>query len=370
MQSKIYFANPQAQFSDLREEILEAISRVYDNGPYILGPEVGAFEDEFASYNQIDNCVGVGSGTDALILAMRALGIGFGDEVITVAHTALATASAILQTGAMPVLIDIEEAFYTLDPKKIEAAVSEKTKAIIPVHLYGQPCDMDAIMAIAKKYNLKVIEDCAQAHGALYKERIVGTIGDIGCFSFYPTKNLGGIGDGGAIVTRDASVASCVKQMRQYGWDENRLGQFPAGISRLDELQAAVLRVKLKYLDRNNQKRRILAQGYREYLSDRHFILPLERADCEHVYHLFVVRSQHRHEDIQQLSQNGIEAGIHYQYPVHHHPGYKNKIRISPEGLDLTNMVADEILTLPLYPELDFEQVQSRLRIAHDFKTF
>ncbi|EKD70326.1 MAG: DegT/DnrJ/EryC1/StrS aminotransferase:Aromatic amino acid beta-eliminating lyase/threonine aldolase, partial [uncultured bacterium] len=262
----IYTSLPLAQFMSYRDEIIQAILDVCHSGIYILGNEVAAFEKKFADYHQSQYCAGVGSGTDALILAMKALGISSGDEVITVAHTALATVAAIVAVGATPVLVDVEEEFYMLDPKKLLAAISERTRAIIPVHLYGQPCDMHPIMKFAKNHNLKVIEDCAQATGAEYHQQKVGTFGDAGCFSFYPTKNLGGIGDGGAIITNNESIFKKVNALRQYGWDENRVAQTTSTVSRLDELQAAILCVKLKYLDRQNENRRKIANYYNMYL--------------------------------------------------------------------------------------------------------
>lgn len=365
MLSKTYCGCPTAQFQSYREEILEAMHKVCEKGPYILGPEVEAFESEFSSYHDVPYCVGVGSGTDALALTLRALDIGQGDEVITVSHTALATAAAIVIAGATPVLVDIEEDFYTIDPTKIESVITSKTKAIMPVHLYGQPCDMDAILKIARKHNLKVIEDCAQAHGALYKGQKVGAIGDAGCFSFYPTKNLGGIGDGGGIITRDSTVNEKLRRIRQYGWDSNRISQEVGCVSRLDELQAAILRVKLKYLDKDNHRRRMLAEQYKERLEGEPLLLPAERTVCKHVYHLYVVRSRNRNELRNRLSEEGVEAGIHYAHPVHEHDGYKNKVCVSADGLNVTNKVVREILTLPIYPELDFSKINNLNEVVY-----
>ncbi len=353
MSLKIFCGNPQAQFKSYRQEILDAVARVCENGPYVLGPEVEAFESEFAAYHNVKHCIGVGSGTDALALTMRAFEIGAGDEVITVSHTALATAAAIVMTGATPVLVDIEENYYTIDPSKIEEAITSKTKAIIPVHLYGQPCNMDAIMAIAKKHNLVVIEDCAQAHGAIYKNSKVGTIGDAGCFSFYPTKNLGAIGDGGGVVTNNTLINDRLKRIRQYGWDQSRVSQEPGVVSRLDELQAAILRIKLRYLDADNLKRQELARQYKNLLGNGNLLLPAERSNCQHVYHLYVVCSNDRDVLKGKLSQQGAEAGIHYTHPVHMHPGYMDKIRVSSGGLSVTEKIIRKILTLPMYPELD-----------------
>lgn len=357
MQSEpTFFANPVAQLRSYRHEILEAIARVCENGPYILGPEVEAFEREFAEYNQTPYCVGVGSGTDALILAMRALGIGSGDEVITVSHTALPTVAAIIAVGATPVLIDVEKDFYTIDPDLIEPAISSRTKAILPVHLYGQPCEMDKIMSIAKKHNLKVIEDCAQAHGALYKGRKVGSIGDVGCFSFYPTKNLGAIGDGGAIIYRDPELKEKFLQLRQYGWDLNRTAQCASTVSRLDEIQAAILRVKLKYLDSDTKKRQKIAQYYDQLFgSSPQITRPRVRPGCSHVYHLYVVQVENRDSYFQKLKEKEIQTGIHYKEPIHIQPGYQSFIKVQPVELPITEKIILQVLSLPMYPELSAE---------------
>ena len=349
---KIYFGFPPAQFHSYHEEILEAIKRVCENGPYILGPEVEAFQEEFAQYHGVAHAIGVGSGTDALSLTLKAYDIGLGDEVITVSHTALATVAAIVIAGATPVLVDIEPDYYTIDPEKIKKAITSKTKAIIPVHLYGQSCDMKSIMDLAKLYNLKVIEDCAQAHGALYQGKKVGTFGDAGCFSFYPTKNLGAIGDAGGVITNDKALKDRLMRLRQYGWDEKRLGQEVGAVSRLDELQAAILRVKLRYLDQDNAKRGAIADQYRANPFFKEVAHPLVRKETEHVFHLYVVQSDFRDELKEKLAGYGIEAGVHYQYPAHVHPGYKDKIRIADEGLTVTEECVKKILTLPMYPEL------------------
>jgi dTDP-4-amino-4,6-dideoxygalactose transaminase len=359
--TKILCGNPIAQFHSYRQEILESVRRVLDNGPYILGPEVAVFDEEFAAYNGAKYCVGVGSGTDALILAMKALNIGAEDEVITVSHTAVATVSAIVAVGAVPALVDVEEKYYTLDPNLIEPAITKKTKAIMPVHLYGQPCDMDAIMQIASKHCLRVIEDCAQAHGALYKGRKVGTIGDAGCFSFYPTKNLGAIGDGGAVITNNHSVSERIRRLRQYGWDENRVSQEPGTVSRLDELQAAILRVKLRYLDQDNDKRRKAASLYDDKLANKGWLLPAVRPDSTHVYHLYVARVSDRQQVMSDLAKVDIDAGIHYSCPAHMHPGMKGKV-YAPVPLKITEKIVEEIMSLPIYPEVDATRITEALK--------
>jgi len=354
MSQKIFCSYPSSQFSSYKKEILEAIERVCEKGLYILGPEVVAFEEEFAAYHGVKYSVGVGSGTDALALTLKAFDIGPGDEVITVSHTALATVAAIVMTGATPVLVDIDS-YYTMDPEKIEAEITTKTKAIIPVHIYGQPCDMDSILDIARKHKLIVIEDCAQAHGATYKGKKVGTMGDVGCFSFYPTKNLGAIGDGGGVVTNHSLISDRLKRLRQYGWDDQRVAQETGIVSRLDELQASILRIKLRHLDEDNQKRRNLAKEYGNLLKNSSFLLPEIRAECQHVFHLYVVRSKERDVFKEKLSKFGIEAGVHYAYAAHSHPGYKKRIRIPNVGLSVTDQVSQGVLSFPMYPELDLD---------------
>ncbi len=365
MLSKIYCANPQAQFAEHRSEILEAIKRVCDYGPYILGPEVDAFEKEFAAYHGVSSCVGVGSGTDAIALSLKAFGIGYGDEVITVSHSALATVAAIIMTGATPVLVDVEEDYYTIDPLKIQKAITEKTRAIIPVHLYGQPCDMNPIVNIARLHNLVIIEDCAQAHGAVYKGLKVGTIGDAGCFSFYPTKNLGALGDGGAVITNNQHVNDRLRCIRQYGWDCNRISHQVGVVSRLDEIQAAVLRVKLKYLDDDNKRRRNIARQYNELLRYKPICIPKERDGCEHVYHLYVVRSDNRDELKEKFLSNGIDVGIHYSVPIHKQTGYLDKIKIGDSGLKITNGLVKNILSIPIYPQLDIKSIRFENIFSH-----
>ncbi len=353
----IYCANPLAQYQSHKEEIIEAIKGVLEGGNYILGPEVEKFEKSFAAYCGADYAVGVNSGTDALILALRALGIGPGDEVITVSHTALATVAAIIASGATPVLVDIEPAYYTIHPQCFQRAITSKTKAVIPVHLYGQPADMEAIMEIAREHGLFVIEDCAQATGATYKGRRVGSIGNVGCFSFYPTKNLGAIGDGGMVVTKNANLAERIRRLRQYGWDENRITEEPGLNSRLGEIQAAILNVKLKSLDEDNARRRGIAQLYNESLAGLPIVLPKERSDTTHVYHLYVIASEERDRLKGRLAESGVFAGVHYPTPGHLHGGYDRRCQLPGAGLPVTERALGNILSFPMYPELSPMQV-------------
>jgi dTDP-4-amino-4,6-dideoxygalactose transaminase len=303
----ILCSNPKAQYLSYKSEIDTAISRVLDSGWYILGKEVKAFEKEFTGYIGVAHGIGVGSGTEALHLALVACGIGRGDEVITVSHTAVATVAAIELAGATPVLVDIDPEFYTIDPDKIESAITTHTKAIIPVHIYGHPADMDPIAEIAEKHNLKVIEDCAQAHGATYKGKRVGSFGDMGCFSFYPTKNLGAIGDGGIVVTGDKELAEKARLLREYGWAERYVSHFTGWNTRLDEIQAAILCVKLKHLDDDNSKREHIAEEYNKELGYVDIILPKQRKDSTHVYHLYVIRAERRDALLSFLREKGID---------------------------------------------------------------
>jgi len=359
-------ANPLAQYQSRRDEIFEAVKRVLESGNYILGPEVVAFENAFARYCGAGNAVGVNSGTDALILALRAMDIGAGDEVITVSLTALATVSAIIAVGATPVLVDVEPEYYTIAPAAFERAVTNKSKAVIPVHLYGQAADMEAIMGIARSHNLKVIEDCAQATGTLLNGRRVGSIGDAGCFSFYPTKNLGGIGDGGMVISNSAAIAERIRRLRQYGWNEQRSTDEPGLNSRLDELQAAILGVKLKHLDDDNARRREIARIYCEELRGSDIVLPKERPDTAHIYHLFVIACNERNTLQQMLAASGIHAGIHYRVPAHLHSGYDRLCRLPDGGLPQTELLANKILSLPMYPELTQHQLR---RLVAVFKS-
>lgn len=343
---------PQAQYRAHAEQIDAAIRRVLDSGWYILGQEVAAFEREFAAFCKVEHAVGVANGTDALFLALRGLGVGAGDEVITVSHTALATGAAVLMSGATPVLVDVDPATYTMDPAALARAVTARTKAIVAVHLYGQMVDMDAVLDVARQHGLKVVEDCAQAHGARDRGRRAGSVGDVASFSFYPTKNLGAIGDGGAVVTNDAALAARLRELRQYGWDDARNSRDAGVNSRLDELQAAVLRAKLPALDDDNARRRAIAERYRQGLEGLPLELPAVRDGAEHVYHLFVVATDRRDELIAHLRGHGVAAGIHYAVPVHGQPGYLGKVVLPDGDLPATERLVGRILSLPLYPEL------------------
>jgi len=341
-------AYPKAQYLPHRDEILDALRAVLDSGLYILGREVATFETEFSNYLGIEHAVGCASGTDALVLALRTLNIGRGDEVIVPSHTATATVAAVVQAGATPVFVDIEPEYFTIDVSAVDAACTERTKAVIAVHLYGQAADLDGLTAIARRRRISLIEDCAQAGGASHRGRKLGTIGDIGCYSFFPTKNIGAIGDGGALACSNAELAARLRRLRQYGWDENRISLEAGMNSRLDELQAAILRVKLRHVDADNAERRRQAAFYRAALSSLPLELPAERASAQHVYHLFVVRSNERNALIQHLKRNEIAAGIHYETPNHLMPAFRSGLR-----LPRTDKIAGEIVSLPLFPGLE-----------------
>jgi dTDP-4-amino-4,6-dideoxygalactose transaminase len=345
----IYCGYPKAQYLAHRHEIDSAIQSVLDRGMYVLGEEVRTFESEFAAYIGATAGIGVGSGTEALHLALKACGIGPGDEVITVSHTAVATVAAIELAGATPVFVDIEPDYYTLDPSLLETAITPRTRAVIPVHIYGQSADMDHILAIAGHYGLRVIEDCAQAHGACYKGKRVGTFGDMACFSFYPTKNLGALGDGGMVVTNDAALADKARLLREYGWSDRYVSTVCGWNSRLDELQAAILRVKLRFLDSDNDKRSELAGIYGRELERSALCLPVPRSASTHVHHLYVVRSGQRDDLKKFLNDNGIGALVHYPVPVHLQPAYAAR---AAHPLPETERAAKEVLSLPIYPEL------------------
>lgn len=361
----ILCANPLPQYTSYKKDIDAAITKVLEKGWYILGEEVKAFEDEFAAYIGVNYGIGVGSGTEAIHLALKACGVRHGDEVITVSHTAVATVAAIELAEGTPVFVDIEPEFYTLDAMKLESVITKKTKAIVPIHLYGQSADMDTIIEIARRYNLRIIEDCAQAHGAMYKGKRVGSFGDMACFSFYPTKNLGAIGDGGMVVTNNEELSIKAKLLREYGWEERYISKIKGWNSRLDEIQAAILRVKLRHLDNDNAKRASLAEVYTRELSTIDGInLPKERKGATHVYHLYVIRTKKREALQAYLKKKGIGALIHYPVPVHLQPAYRGCLSSS---LPETERVTEEVLSLPIYPELCESGVQMVIDSIKEF---
>lgn len=345
----------KTQYQTIKPEIQDAVDRVLESGHYVLGPEVKAFEHEFAAYCDVRYAVGVNSGTSALHLALLAAGIGPGDEVITVSFTFVATAAAIEYAGAIPVFVDIDPSSFTMDPRRIEAAITSRTRAILPVHLYGQAADMGPILEIARRHNLVVIEDAAQAHGATYHERRVGSLGDMGCFSFYPGKNLGAAGEGGAVTTSDPDLARRLSMLRDWGAERKYHHQLRGYNYRLEELQAAILRVKLRHLEHWTESRRAAAARYRALLGDHGVALPEERGDGRHVYHVFAIRTAERERVQAALAAADIQSGIHYPIPVHRQEAYQHTGRVSG-AMTHTDRAAHEVLSLPLYAELTDEQ--------------
>lgn len=353
----IEFAGLQQQYDEIADQIEQAVHRILKCGWFILGDELEKFEQEFSNYIGTKFGIGVNSGSDALLLAVQALGIGDGDEVLTVSHTFISTVDSIVRNGARPVFVDINPETFCIDPGQIEKKITKKTRAIIPVHLYGNPADMTPIIEIAKNYNLHVIEDASQAHGARYKNKRAGSIGDIGCFSFYPAKNLGAYGDGGMVVTDNVELAEKIRKLRNYGQPEKNMHDFVGINSRLDEIQAAVLRVKLRYLDQWNQRRREIAGQYNAFLRESSIITPVEREFAEHVFHLYVIRCGQRNNMQQHLLQHDIHTQIHYPVPVHKQKAYRDL------GFDInlpvTERICDEILSLPMHPWLSEADVKT-----------
>ena len=344
------------QYRSIREEIREAVDHVLDNAHYILGPEVAAFEENFARYCGVRHAVGVNSGTSALHLAVLAAGIGPGDEVITVPLTFVATAAAIRYAGATPVFVDVDPVTLTMDPALIEAAITPRTKAILPVHLYGHPADMDPICAIARKHNLVVIEDCAQAHGATYKGRTVGGIGDYGCFSFYPSKNLGACGEGGMVVTNSDAGNEAVRCLRDWGQKVKGYHDIPAFNYRLEGVQGAVLDVKLRHLPAWTEQRRAHARFYTQALTGLNLTLPSEAAYARHVYHLYVVRVDDRAQWMKELQAQGVSTGIHYALPVHLQKAFHD-LNYGPGSFPVSERAAETVVSIPMFPELTQEQL-------------
>ncbi len=361
-QTQLLPGDPRANYFAHKEEIDQAMAGVLERGWYILGQEVSEFEREFASYLGVRHVVGVASGTDAIHLALRACGVRPGDGVLTVSHTAVATIAAVEMSGAIPVLVDVDKCSYTMDPERVEAAIDEfkgaiAFKAILPVHLYGHPAPMEALAEIARRRGLALIEDCAQAHGAAIRERKVGAWSDASAFSFYPTKNLGALGDGGAIATDDDAFAASVRLLREYGWRERYVSAFPGFNSRLDEIQAAILRVKLRYLEQENERRRQLAALYSKLLFDTGVVLPQEQVGVRHVYHQYVIRASKRDNLREALKRQGIGTGIHYAVPAHQQPAYKDRVLCGAGGLQHTERLCREIISLPMHPHLLDSQV-------------
>ena len=353
---RIPFFNYQRQLKKISREVDQAVKRVLNSGQLILGREVKNFENNFSRYVGAKYGVGVNSGTDALKIALRALSVGQGDEVITVSNTAVQTVSAVREVSAMPKLVDIKDD-YTMDETKIAAAITNKTKAIIVVHLYGQPANMPAIIKIARRHKLKVIEDCCQAHGAKIGRRQVGTFGNISCFSFYPTKNLGAYGDGGMILTNDKTLAQTCRALRMYGMTDGCYSKIEGYNSRLDEMQAAILNVKLKHLKQWNLRRKKIAEFYLKNIKNSKIILPKINKNTSHSFHLFVIRAKNRHLLEKYLKANAIGYGIHYPYPIHLQKAYKF-LGYKKGDLPITEEFSKQIISLPIFPELTSKELK------------
>jgi dTDP-4-amino-4,6-dideoxygalactose transaminase len=362
---QVPFIDLKAHHDSIRGELDTAIREVMDSNAFAGGPFVAKFEQDFSTYCGAANAIGVGNGTDALWLTMLALGIGAGDEVITVPMTFMATAEAISHCGAKPVFVDIDERTYTLDPDLLERAISPRTKAIIPVHLFGQAADMDAILEIARRRGLPVIEDACQAHGAEYRGRKAGSIGTAGCFSFYPGKNLGALGEAGAVVTNNEELRNKILMLRDHGQAKKYHHALIGWNARMDGIQGAALGVKLKHLDRANQARRANARFYDQHLAEfEEVILPTEAAYARHVYHLYVVRVQDRDRVLQAMANRGIACGIHYPIPVHLQEAYRF-LGHRKGSFPVAERCAGEFLSLPMYPELTTTQMRA---VVHELK--
>lgn len=362
----IPFIDLKAQYHSIQEEINTAVTGVLESSQFVLGKEVTSFEEEFAAYSEARYGIGVNSGTSALHLALLAAGIGPGDEVITVPFTFVATVAAILYTGARPVFVDIDPKSYTIDVSRIEAAITKRTKAILPVHLYGQPADMDPILEIARHYDLGVIEDAAQAHGAEYKGHRVGSIGNLGCFSFYPGKNLGAYGEGGIVVTNNPDYARMICMLRDWG-QEAKYHHILKGYNyRIDGLQGAILRVKLRHLAAWTKARRAHATRYDELLANSEYQSPAVMPYAHHVYHIYAIRISRRDALQQALQTQGIQTGIHYPIPVHLQKAYAD-LGYQQGDFPQTEKVASSVLSLPMYAELSESQIETVAQAVHHF---
>jgi dTDP-4-amino-4,6-dideoxygalactose transaminase len=358
----ILCANPLTENKKHLKDIRKAITKVITSGSYILGPEVEKFENNLSQYLGNKYCVGVNSGTDALIFSLKALDIKTNDEVIVPSHTATATISAIVSVGATPIFVDIEDKNLNIDPIEIEKKITTRTKAIIMVHIYGHPCEITKIMEIADRNKIHVIEDCAQSLGATYKSKQTGSFGILSCFSFYPTKNLGGIGDAGAVSTDNKELFEKIKMFRQYGWNEERVSILESNQSRLDEIQAAILNVKMKYLDETLLERNEIAEIYSKNLNSLEIEVPNISPNNQHSFHLYVIRIKNRQEVIEKLNSANIYPGIHYKIPVHLNPVFA---KYSHDALPVTERIASEILSLPLYPGLKNREI---LKVVEEIK--
>ena len=364
---RVPYLDLQAQYDSIRTEVLAALAEICESGRFAQGPATSDFEVKFAAYCGVDHCVSLNSGTSALHLALRCLNIGPGDEVITVGMTFIATAWAISYVGAKPVFVDIDPARRTICPSKLETAITPRTKAIIPVHLYGMPAEMDRIKAIAERHGLPIIEDAAQAHGARYRGNRVGQFGQAACFSFYPTKNLGAYGEGGALVTNDASIAQRARSLRDHAQNQKYLHDEIGYNYRMDSFQAAVLAIKLTHLDEWNAARTERAEYYTELLKNSNYTLPTHFSDSECVWHCYVIEAPERHRVRSVLHEAGIETGVYYPVPVHLQKAYAH-LGYKPGDLPVTESLCRQCLSLPMYPELSKEQISTVASVLLDLE--
>jgi len=363
--------DPRAGYLAQQTAIDAAIARVLDSGVYILGREVEVFEAAFADFVGVAHAIGVANGTDAIEIALRACGIGSGDLVFSVSHTAVATIAAIERAGATPVLVDVEPGTYTMAPRELLRVLRSpppgRPAAVLPVHIYGQPAELSALTEIARISGLRLIEDCAQSHGAFYRGRAAGSFGDIACFSFYPTKNLGALGDGGMVVTNDPVLAAALREVREYGWRERYVSARTGINSRLDPIQAAILGVKLRALEADNASRQAAADRYDSGLTGLPLALPARRPATTHVFHQYVIRLAERDGLREALQAAGIGSGIHYPVPVHQQPAYRGRLACGPSGLGVTERAAPQILSLPIYPQISDHAVD---RVIAEIRRF
>jgi len=353
---KIPLTSPKLNIKKNHKQILNAVSKVVNSDSYILGKEVNKFESKFSRYIGTKYAIGVANGSDAIELSLRAIGVKIGDEVITVSHTAIGTVFAIEAIGAKPVFVDIEEQYFTMDPIKVKKAITKKTKAIIAVHLYGNSVDIINLKKLCRSKKIYLIEDVSQAHGAMYGKKKLGSIGDLGCFSCYPTKNLGAIGDAGIITTNKKKFADKLIKLREYGW-RNRNSLIYGRNSRLDEIQAAILGVQLKSLEKDNFKRIKAAKYYDNNIKNPNIILPKTRVGSKSVFHLYVIKTNIRDKIIKKLKNNNIITGIHYPTPIHKQGFYKNR-KLNTKDLKITEKISTQIISLPMYPEIKLEQLK------------
>ncbi len=366
--TKVPFIRLDSAFPDLFAELMETIERIGRDSAFTLGPELERFEDAFAEFCGTEHAAGVSSGTAALEIALHALGIGPGDEVIVPTYSFIATAEAVSTVGATPVIVDVDPETALITAEIVEAALTERTRCVIPVHLFGRPVDMDPLLRLCRERDIYVVEDACQAHGAIYRGRPVGSLGDAGCFSFYPTKNLGGWGDGGALVTSDAALDERVRLLRSHGESPRHNHRLATGTHRLDTLQAAILAVKLRHLPDWNQRRREAADALRAGLAGRAVIPPaLPAADSDHVYHLFVIRSDRRDALRDHLDGSGIASAIHYPTPIHLQPAYAH-LGLGPGALPVAERLADENCSLPIFPAIEDWQISEIVAAVKSFE--